>query len=92
MQEVVRAPGLAPDAATLEAAEGMAAHQRAGDLAVDVQVADAEIAPGPFDVSGAAGVDAAGQRVARPFAMAMASSGPRPHHRQDGAEYLLLAQ
>src|SRR5687768_16304075 len=48
--EVVRPPRLRPHARELVAAERLAVHQRAGDLAVDVQVADAELATHALDV------------------------------------------
>jgi putative heme degradation protein len=44
LQQIVRSAGLGAAAGELEAAEGLAIHKRARDLAVDVQVADAELA------------------------------------------------
>ena len=46
VQQVVGAAGLAADAREAETAERLPADQRAGDAAVEIQVADAELAPG----------------------------------------------
>ena len=46
VQQVIGAAGLAADAREAEAAERLAADQRAGDAAVEIQVADAELAAG----------------------------------------------
>jgi hypothetical protein len=54
-----------------EAAEGLASHQRAGDAAVEIEVAHAELAAGALQVRGLAAEDAAGELVdrARPTAV-----------------------
>ena len=59
--QVIRAAGLRIGARHVEAAEGMRADHRAGALAVDVQVADVELADGAVDLVARLGVDRAGQ-------------------------------
>jgi len=44
LQEIVRPAGLAADARHLETAKGLAVNDGSGDLAVDVEVSDAELA------------------------------------------------
>src|SRR5689334_4151067 len=44
LMQIIRATCLASDAAELESAEGLAIDERAGDLAVDVEIADAKFA------------------------------------------------
>src|SRR5439155_5426275 len=61
--EIIRPAGFRADAAELEPAEGLAIHQRAGDLAIDVKIADEEFAPDALDVGGTAREKSAGQRV-----------------------------
>ncbi len=63
VEQVLAAAGLGADAREPEAAEGLAADQGAGDAAVEVEVADAELASGPLQVRGLAAEDAAGQLV-----------------------------
>ena len=63
LQQVVGAAGLAADARHLEAAERLPADQGAGDAAVEIQVADQQLAPRALQVRRAAREDAAGQRV-----------------------------
>jgi hydroxymethylpyrimidine pyrophosphatase-like HAD family hydrolase len=65
LEQIVRPACLRADARQLEAAERLAVHQRPRDLAIDVQVADAELALHPRDVLRAARVQAARQRVFR---------------------------
>src|SRR6516165_12615466 len=62
-QQVVAAAGLGVGAAHVEAAERVGADDRAGGLAVDVEVADEELALGALDLLGIAGVDRAGEPV-----------------------------
>ena len=52
--QVVGAAGLGADARELEAAEGLAVDQGAGDGAVDVEVSHTKLAFHPFDVGRAA--------------------------------------
>ena len=54
LQQVVGSAGLGADAGHLEAAERLALHEGAGDLAVDVEVADAEFAADALKVLGTA--------------------------------------
>ena len=63
LQQVIRAARLGADARQLEAAERLPVDQGAGDLAVDVQVADAELALDPRDV--APGCASTGRRSGR---------------------------
>src|SRR5262249_3191180 len=58
LQQVIRSAGLGADARELEAAERLAIHQGPGDLAIDVQVADAELPLDALDVGRAARVEA----------------------------------
>ena len=74
LQQVVGAARLGADAGKLEPAEGLAVDQGAGDLAVDVQVADAELAPDPLDV--ARGCASRGRRSGR-TSCRWRSRGPR---------------
>jgi hypothetical protein len=60
--QVVRPAGLHAGAGEGDAAEGLDADQGAGDLAVQIEVADPEGASRPFKVCRQARVDAAGQR------------------------------
>ena len=62
MGQVFGAAGLGADTRQLESAKGLAVDQGAGDSAVDVEIAHPELAAGPPDGGGAAGVEAAGQR------------------------------
>ncbi len=55
-QQVVGTAGFGVGAAHVEAAKGMNAHDRAGALAVQVQVADVEVALGPLEPGGFAAV------------------------------------
>ena len=61
--EVVRATGLRaePDGGLLPAAEGLTPHDRAGDAAVDVGVADLDFVEPGAHLFGIEGVDAAGE-------------------------------
>ncbi len=45
VEQVVGAAGLGAGAGEAEAAEGLAADEGAGDAAVEVEIADAELAP-----------------------------------------------
>ena len=63
LQQIIRAAGFGADAAHLEAAEGLAVDDGSGDLAVDVEIADAELTADAGDVGGAAGEQAAGEGV-----------------------------
>ena len=65
LQQIIRPARLRADARQLEAAERLAIDQRAGDLAVDVKVADAEAPLDGLDVARAAREEAARQRVLR---------------------------
>ena len=60
---IVRAPGLGaqPDRGLLPAAEGLTLHDRPGDTAVDVGVADLNLLQPLADLVGLQGVDAAGE-------------------------------
>ena len=49
LRKIILAAGLAALAGEFEAAEGLAGHQRAGDFAVDAEIADAELAADSFD-------------------------------------------
>ena len=70
----------------------MRAHEGAGDLAVEVEVSDLE-ASGAFEAVGVAGVDGAGQGEPRPVRHRDGMVPvPRPDHRQDRPEYLLLGE
>src|SRR5215831_9859124 len=59
--KVIRATGLRIGSRHVEAAERMGAHHRARALAVDVQVADVEVADGAVNLVARAGVDGPGQ-------------------------------
>src|SRR3954451_12944482 len=61
--EVVGAAGLGAEAGEFVAAEGLAFDEGAGDLAVEVEVADAELAPDAVEGGGGAGEAAAGEGV-----------------------------
>src|SRR4029079_15342760 len=63
LEEIIAAAGLAADARHFEAAEGLAIDEGTGDGAVEVEVADGEIAFGAVEGCGAAAVDAAGEGV-----------------------------
>src|SRR5688500_10364362 len=92
LEGVVRAAGLGADAGELEAAEGLAVHERAGDLAVDVEVADAELAADAVDRRGAAGVDAAGEGIFRAVGDGEGFGGVACADRgEGGAEDLFLS-
>src|SRR5437870_3322557 len=54
LQQVIRPARFRADAGHLEAAERLALDQGAGDLAVDIEIADAEVALDAADVGGAA--------------------------------------
>src|SRR5439155_3315139 len=93
LEEIVRASGLGPDTGEAASAEWLAAHQRAGDTPVDVQVADQELLARPRDVAGATGKEPAGERV-----LARVGEGqgfvevPRPQDGQHRPEDLLAGQ
>ena len=76
----------------LEAAERLAVDQRAGDLAVDVQVADAELAACTVSMlPGCASRTPPVRAYCVPLAISSASSRSRRlDHRQHRAEDLLL--
>src|ERR1019366_893683 len=59
--EIVRSAGLGIGAGHVEAAEGVRAHHRSRALAVQVEVADVELAHGAVEFLARAGVDGAGQ-------------------------------
>src|SRR5512147_1479690 len=61
--EVILAARLAADAAQLEAAEGLARDEGAGDLAVEVEVAGTEGLAGAQKMRGATRIHAARQRI-----------------------------
>src|SRR5262249_15188534 len=63
LEEVVGAARLRANARHSKAAEGLAGDEGAGDAAVDVEVADAELALGPLEVRGLAREDAARELV-----------------------------
>ena len=75
LQQVIRPARLGADARQLEAAERLAVHQRPRDLAVDVEIADAELAFAPARCS--PGCASRGRRSAR-TACRWRSPGPRP--------------
>src|SRR5262249_52860009 len=91
LQQVIRSPRLAADARHLEAAERLAVHQGPRDLAVDVQVADAELALDALDVLRAAGIQPARQRVRGAVGdLECLVQVGGPQDGQHGAEDLLL--
>src|SRR5262245_37464290 len=93
LQQVIGPAGLRADARQAEAAERLAIDQGAGDLAVDVEVAHAELALDPLDVRRAAREQPAGQRVGHVVGDADGVAEVlRLRHRQDGAEELVLPQ
>src|SRR5207245_568721 len=65
LQQVIGSARLGADSGHLESAKGLTLNESAGDFAVDVQVADLELALGPGDVLRAARKDATGQGVGR---------------------------
>src|SRR5947208_7052030 len=65
LQEIVAAASLAADAAHLEAAEGLAVHQGTCDRAVQIEIANKELAAGAIEGGRTAGVDAASEGVVR---------------------------
>src|SRR5215467_2997444 len=65
LEQVVAAARLAADARHLEAAEGLATYQCAGDRPVEIEIPDQEFALGTFERRRAAAIDAAGQSVFR---------------------------
>ena len=89
--QVIRAAGLGADARELEPAERLAIDEGAGDRAVDVEVADPELAFDPLDIRRAARIEAAGQGVDGPVGdrERLVEIG-RAKHRQDRAEDLFL--
>src|SRR5688572_18225096 len=62
LQQVVRSAGFFSDARQAKAAEGVASDDRAGDAAVDVEVADSELSLHHLDVARVARVEAACER------------------------------
>ena len=62
-EQVVGPAGLGADPRELEPAERLAVDQGPGDPAVDVEVADAELAADPLDVGRAARIEAAGEGI-----------------------------
>ena len=73
LEQVIRAAGLGADARELEAAERLAVDQGPGDPAVDVQIADAELALDSLDVRRAARV----RPPVRAYGVPLAIAGPR---------------
>src|ERR1043165_1166687 len=63
--EIVGSAGLRVGSRHIEAAERMGAHHGAGALAVDVQVADVELAPGALDLLRRRRVDRSGEPEVR---------------------------
>jgi len=61
LEQVIRPAGLGTDPGQLETAKGMPFHDGPGAAAVDIQVAHPEFPPGPVDIFGAAGENAAGK-------------------------------
>src|ERR1039458_6393781 len=59
--QVIRAARLGIRARHVEPAEGVRAHNRAGALAVDIQIAGVELAFGAFDLIFTGGVDRTGE-------------------------------
>src|SRR5262249_18948607 len=77
-------------AGQLEAAEGLAIDECPGNLAIDVEIAYAELALDPCDVGWAPRIEAAGQGVGRAIGdFQGVRQLARLHHGQDGPEYLL---
>src|SRR6516162_9099185 len=60
LTQIIRAAGFGTDAGQLEPAERLAGDQGAGDLAIDVQIADAEFALDSANVVGAARINPTG--------------------------------
>ena len=81
VEQVVGAARLGAAAGELEAAERLAVHQGAGDLAVDVEIADAELAARLLDVGRAAGIDAPRERVERSIGGLADEASPVPSDR-----------
>ena len=52
LQQIIRPAGLGADAGEFEAAEGLAVDQGAGDVAIDIEVADAEFLARLFECAG----------------------------------------
>src|SRR5437867_809906 len=65
LQQVVRPARLGVRPRQIEAAEGLHARQRAGALAIDVEVAHVEVAPGDLDAAAILRIQRAGQAVER---------------------------
>src|ERR1043165_7155069 len=88
LQQIVAAAGLGADAGHGEAAEGLAGDEGAGNAAVDVEVANAELALGLLEVGRLAGKDAAGEFVVGGVgdAEGFVEVGG-VHDRDDGSEY-----
>src|SRR5579864_8747212 len=64
-QEVIRSPGFRIGARHVEAAEGMCAHHGAGRLAIEIQIADVELAARTVELRAIARIDAAGETEER---------------------------
>lgn len=65
MAQVVASARLAVRAGEVEAAEGLHVHQRAGDLAIEIEIPDLEFMPGALQMAAIVGVDAPCQPVDR---------------------------
>src|SRR6202035_4733553 len=90
--QVVRAAGLRIGARHVEAAEGMRAHHRTRALAVQVEVADVELAYGAIQFLARTGVDCAGQAklgVVRDFER-LIEVARLDHHQHRAKDFFLL--
>ena len=91
--QIIRAAGLGIGARHVEAAEGMRADHRSGALAVDVEVADVELADRAIDLVARVGVDRAGQAelgVVGDFERVVEAAGL--DHGQHGAKDFFLLE